>query len=143
MSPQTDGLADLAREVVSQLTASLEADDTRRPWLRAWLGHGKQPMFLGIQHHGGHAVWVVKHNADKEIRFPIAKEREATCLFVNGVLSNKMRDAPMVGPTKFAIIELVHCDHVLMATSIVAGTRSFDETEQCFDSMVAILKSAI
>lgn len=132
MSAQTDGLADLAREVLSQLAATREADDTRRPWIRASLGQGVQPMFLGIQHHDGRATWVVKHNGDKEVRFPISKEEPAVWLFKAGVLKNN-REWTFNG----VCVELVHMDHVLRTTYIKDGATGE------FYSMIKVLKSAI
>ena len=133
MSAQTDGLADLAREVLSQLAATREADDTRRPWIRASLGQGVQPMFLGIQQHDGRATWVVKHNGDKEVRFPISKEEPAVWLFKGGVLKNNS-DRTFNG----VCVELVHMDHVLRTTYIKDGAATVE-----FYSMIKVLKSAI
>jgi hypothetical protein len=85
MSAQTDGLADLAKEVISQLAASREVDDARRPWICASFDHQgtqpPQPLFLGIQQHDGRATWVVKHNGDKDVRFPVGREKTVPSTF--------------------------------------------------------------
>jgi|UniRef100_A0A6T9LVN6 hypothetical protein len=136
MPDRMDGLADLAREVILQLTASRKADDIRRPWIRASMGQGIQPMFLGIQQHDGRATWVVKHNGDKDVRFPISREKHAVYLFVNGVLANATRSAEYYRDG--VRIELLHFDHVLMFSYITSKA-----TRRDFDSMIMILKSVI
>ena len=133
---QTDGLADLAREVLSQLAATREADDARRPWIRASLGQGVQPMFLGIQQHDGRPTWVVKHNGDKEVRFPIGKEELAVWLFTAGALKNNRFKSDLC-------VQLVHMDHVLRTTYIVEDEDDVLYVTVDFHRMIKVLKSAI
>ena len=93
---------------------------------------GTQPLFLGIQQHDGRATWVVKHNGDKDVRFPMGSEKTAVCLFVNAVIAANRS-------VNGARVELLHLDHVLMQTYVQDKAR----TRDFIDSMVVIMKSAI
>eukprot|EP00310_Coccolithus_braarudii_P015452 CAMPEP_0183339712 /NCGR_PEP_ID=MMETSP0164_2-20130417/6540_1 /TAXON_ID=221442 /ORGANISM="Coccolithus pelagicus ssp braarudi, Strain PLY182g" /LENGTH=131 /DNA_ID=CAMNT_0025509759 /DNA_START=47 /DNA_END=442 /DNA_ORIENTATION=- len=131
MSAQTDGLADLAGEVMVQLAASREDDDTRRPWIRLSSGgNGGEPIFLGMQHNDGRATWVVKHHGEKAVRFAIGDEKVVIALLVRASLRNTI--------SRLAHAELVHFNHVLMNTHV-----GIDNPCSILDSMMAIVKSAI
>ena len=100
--------------------------------LRAELGHGTQPMFLGIQHQDARPTWVVQHNAGKELRFAITEEKAAVFLFVNAALTSKTHRGSVR-------IDLVHCDHVLVSTFLEDKAAPRGD----FNSMLVVMKSAI
>ena len=79
------GMGDLAGEVIEQLATSLQADDDRRPWLRADMKGNRGFMIMGIQHFDGRATWVLKHGKEQEpeheMRFALTDEKCALDFF--------------------------------------------------------------
>ena len=100
MSGRSDGMADLAGEVIRQLAKAHAADNARRPYIRAtagWPGR-EEAVFLSIKHQDGRATWAVKHgpkDRDQEVRFAQAKEESALYLFTH-VVVKKLGSQPLV-----------------------------------------------
>ena len=126
------GMGDLAGEVIEQLATSLQADDDRRPWLRADMKGNRGFMFIGIQHFDGRATWVLKHGKEQEheMRFALTDWECALDIFFR---------ASCAGGT--TAVELYH-----KKTTLITGyvdVKKLNNLDRNVEVMINAVKQAI